>query len=110
MNDWIEAEGRAERAHNLYEKGRWAEAAAELRAAIEVNPYVASWHFNLALTLEAMEEYARAREAYLASLNLNADDVETLNGLGCNATDLGRYDEALSFFQKIERRQPPTRV
>ena len=53
MSDWIDAETHADRAFEMYERGRWAEAEAELRKAIELNPDHAEWHFNLGLTQEA---------------------------------------------------------
>jgi tetratricopeptide (TPR) repeat protein len=106
MNDWTNAETRIERAHELYECGRWLEAAAELRAAIEINPYNPSWHFNLALTLEALGDYKRACEAFGKALKLDADDVETLNCLAVNLTRLGRYAEALRQFQRIDDLDP----
>ncbi len=106
MNDWTEAEVRAERARELYDDGRLAEAAAELRAAIGVNPYNPSWHFNLGLTLEAMDDHGRACMAYEAALELSPDDIEALNCLGVSMNRQGRYAEALEQFQRIERIDP----
>ena len=63
MHGWTDAEQRAQRAQRLYGEGRLAEAAAELQAAIDINPANASWYFNLGLTLEAMDDYARACNA-----------------------------------------------
>ena len=103
MNDWIDAESRAERAHELYEEGLWAEAAAELQAAIDINPENAAWHFNFALTLEAMGRYDKACKAYRAALKLEPDDMETLNCLGVNLTRAGRYAKSLKCFERIER-------
>ncbi|MBN2296618.1 MAG: tetratricopeptide repeat protein [Pirellulales bacterium] len=106
MNDWMDAEARVERAHKLYQKGRWVEAAAELRAAIEANPYNASWYFNLGLTLEAMEDYSKACEAYESAKELESDDIETLNCLGVNLTRIGHYAESLECFETIEKIDP----
>jgi len=106
INDWIDAETRVERARALYEKGRWVEAAAELRAAIDVNPNNADWHFNLALTFDAMEEYVRAVECYQAAMSLEPNDLETLNCLGVDLTRLGRYAESLEFFGRMQKLDP----
>ena len=38
MNEWFEAEQRIERAQELTESQRWAEALAELEAALAINP------------------------------------------------------------------------
>ncbi|MCJ7543242.1 MAG: tetratricopeptide repeat protein, partial [Phycisphaerae bacterium] len=102
MNDWTDAETRVERAQQLYERGRWVEAASELRAAIEINPYNPSWHFNLALTLEAMGDYELACEAFGSALRLQGDDVETLNCLAVDLTRLGHYADALEHFRRID--------
>ena len=103
---WNEAEGRVERAHDLYKEGRWAEAAAELQAAIDVNPYNSSWYFNLALTLEAMDDQQSAHGAYEAAIKLAPDDTEVLNCSGVNLTSLGRYEDALRIFERIEEMDP----
>ena len=103
MNEWIDAEARVERAQELYDEGRWAEAAAELKAAIAINPNNAGWYFNLALTLEAMDDYKHACEAYSEALELSPSDIEALNCLGVNLTRLGKYAEALDCFRRIEK-------
>jgi len=106
MNDWTTAENRVRRAHRLYEEGRWVEAAAELRAAIDVNPHNPAWHFNLAVTLEAMEDYPRAAEAYGEAARLDPGDLEALNCLGVNLTRLGRCADALDAFARAQALDP----
>ena len=103
MNKWMDAEERAQKAHELYELGRLTEAADELRVAISVNPQNVEWHFNLALTLEAMKDYQGACESYKAVLTLDKDDIEALNCLGVNLTRQGKYAEALQCFERIEK-------
>jgi len=105
-NDWMDAEARVEHAHELYDRGRWAEAAAELRAAIDINPYNASWCFNLGLTLEAMEDYDHACEAFNSALDLEPNDLEAMNCLGVNMTRRGNYAEALEYLEQIEQLDP----
>ena len=106
MDGWTDAERRVERAHDLYDKGRLVEAAAELRAAIDINPHNASWHFNLGLTMEALEDFTRACEAYERALDIEPSDLETLSCLGVNLTSMGKYSEALDSFGQIERMEP----
>lgn len=64
MNDWMDAEHHVERAHELYDAGRWDEAETELRRALSLNPYQAEWHFNLGLTLEAAGRHADAAASF----------------------------------------------
>src|SRR4029078_3217836 len=59
MSDWLDAEAHAHKAQEMYQRGRWAEAEAELRKALSLNPDQAEWHYNLGLTLEAA---GRARD------------------------------------------------
>ena len=106
MNDWVDAESRAERAYDLYEQGKWTEAAVELKAALDINPYNAAWHFNLALTLESLEQYDAACLSYERALDLEGNDVETLNCLGVNLTRIGRYEEAIEKFDKAQKHDP----
>jgi len=101
-NEWAEAEVRVDRAHRLYDQGRWAEAAAELQAAISVNPYQAAWHFNLGLALEAMENHQEACRSFEAALEIDDQDVECLNCLAANATRLADYEKALDCYRRID--------
>jgi len=106
MSAWIDPERRVEHAQELYGQGRLAEAAAELRAAIEINPHNASWYFNLALTMEALEQYDHAAKAYEAALKLDPKDLEALSCLGVCLTRMGKYAEALKSFERIEQIDP----
>lgn len=106
MNEWMDAESRVEHAYKLYEDGRWPEAAAELRAAIEINPHNAAWYYNLGITLEAMEDFHNAGQEFLKASDLQKDDVEILNALGVNMTRQGKYAEALETFTQIEKVNP----
>ncbi|GAH82738.1 unnamed protein product, partial [marine sediment metagenome] len=106
LNNWMEAEAGVARAQRLFEQGRWPEAAAELRAAIKVNPNNASWHYNLGLTLEAMHDYTDAGDALSEGARLEPCDIEILNALGMNMTEQGKYAEALEAFERIEKLDP----
>ncbi len=102
MTEWDEAEQRVEKAHELYERGRWEEALNELKAAIAINPYNGSWFFNLGLTYDAMERFDEAITAYRRALEMEPNDVEILNALGYDCNRAGNFDEAIGFFQRIE--------
>jgi tetratricopeptide (TPR) repeat protein len=102
----MDAEARVESAHRHFEQGRWPEAAAELRAAIDINPHNAAWHYNLGLTLEAMDDFVRAGEALQRAVELEPDDVEILNSLGVNLTRQAMYAESLEIFGRIEKIDP----
>lgn len=90
MNDWMDAEGHVERAHEHYEHGRWEEAEFELREALSLNPYRPEWHFNLGLTLEAAGRYEEAVKAFQECHHLDSDDPQVALAVGVN---LLRADE-----------------
>jgi len=106
FSDWSDAEQRIERAHDLYEAGRWNDALGELEAALAINPHNHNWLFNKGLTLDALERYEEAAEAYQGALALEAHDLETLNCLGIDYTRLGQHERALATFEQIEEADP----
>ena len=106
MNDWSEAEGRVERAYNLYELGKWAEALNELQKAVRINPYNADWYYNMGLTLDAMSDYGQAIKAYRHALELSPSDVETLTALGVDSTRQKQFAQALGYFEQAQRIDP----
>ena len=112
MNDWSEAESHVERAHELYEAGRWDEAEQALRHALSLNPYRAEWHFNLGLTLEAAGRWEQAIEALKAAYELNEHDAQAPLLLGVICLRLERPEEAVGWLEIAEREstRPATRA
>jgi len=106
MNDWHEAEEHVERAHELYEAGRWDEAESELRTALRLNPYQAEWHFNLGLTLEAAGRHADAAGAFRDAHELRPDDAPTALAIGVNELRSERAREALVWLEKASAMDP----
>src|SRR5690242_21639924 len=82
MNDWDDAERRVEKAQELFEQHKWQEALEELRAATSINPYNASWVFNIGLTLDELGRYDEAIDAYRQALAIEPDDRQALHHLG----------------------------
>jgi len=62
MNDWLEAEQRVERAQQLSESHRWAEALTELDAALAIHPTNALWHAQRGYLLEELDRTDRQYE------------------------------------------------
>jgi tetratricopeptide (TPR) repeat protein len=102
MNDWSEAEQHVERAHELYEAGRWDEAEQALRHALSLNPFRAEWHFNLGLTLEAAGRYTDAAAALHAAHELQPDDGPTLSLLASVLLRDARAEDALKYLELAE--------
>ncbi|HBG28892.1 MAG: hypothetical protein A2Y10_16705 [Planctomycetes bacterium GWF2_41_51] len=106
FNSWDQAEQKAIKAFELYEDGQMNEALTAMNEAIDINPANDRWHFNKALTLDAMERFEEAIEEYKCALNLNSGDIETLNCLAVDYTRTGQYDLALDLFSQIEKTDP----
>ena len=100
MSDWLDAEAHADRALEWFERGRWADAEAELRKAIALNPDQAEWHFNLALTLEAAGRDAEALASYEHAIGLLPEEVEPLVAAGVVCNRLGQHRRAI---ERLER-------
>lgn len=101
MNDWHEAEQQVERAHELYEAGRWDEAEAALRKAIAVNPYQPEWFFNLGLTLEAAGRLEDALVAFRSCFDLSEEgDPQSAMIMGSTLIELDRAKEAVTWLEK----------
>jgi tetratricopeptide (TPR) repeat protein len=106
MSDWLDAEAHADRALEWFERGRWAEAEAELRKAISLNPDQAEWHFNLALTLEAAGREPEALASYEHAIDLMPTQVEPLVAAGSLSNRLGQFRRALERFDQALRLEP----
>lgn len=100
MNEWSDAEDHVERAHELYEAGRWDEAEKELRQAIARNPFQAEWHFNLALTLEAGGRFRDAAESYKKAFELGTGDAQTAALVGLNCLRTGDPEGSLPWLDR----------
>jgi tetratricopeptide (TPR) repeat protein len=100
------AESKANRAFELYEDGKMAQALEEIETALELNPTNSCWHFDKALALDAVHRYEEAIEEYEAALQLSAGDLEILNSLAVDYTRTGQYDRAIETFEQIQHLDP----
>jgi tetratricopeptide (TPR) repeat protein len=100
MSDWLNAEAHADRALEMFERGRWAEAEAELRKALSLNPDQADWHYNLGMTLEAAGRDPEALASYERAIALAADLVEPLIAAGIVSNRLQRYETAIDWLEQ----------
>lgn len=103
MSDWLDAEAHADRALEMFERGRWSEAESELRKAIELNPEQAEWHYNLGLTIEAAGRDTEALLCFARTADMMPDQVEPFIAAGNTALRLTRQRDAIEWFGKAIR-------
>lgn len=101
MGDWLDAEAHADRAIEMYERGRWAEAEYELRRALSLNPDQAEWHFSLGLTLEAAGRDPEALASYERAIALAPELVEPLLAAATVSNRLGRHEAAIAWADRV---------
>ncbi len=105
-SSWDKADQMADRAFELYEDGQISQALAQLVEAVEINPNNSAWHFNIALALDSLDNFADAIKAYQKALELRSDDPEILNCLAIDYTRTGQYDLAIATFDEIQSIMP----
>jgi len=90
----------------LYEKGQYAEALEQFRAATtELSTNAVAWHY-LGLAAQNSGQAAEAERAYARALTLDRDLVEARYNLGCLLLDQNRTEEAKAHFTTYHLRRP----
>jgi superkiller protein 3 len=103
MSDWMDAEAHADRALEMYQRGRWAEAESELRKALSLNPDQAEWHYNLGLTLEAAGRDEDALASYERAIELMPEHLDPVLAAGVTANRLGQHARAVEMLDRALR-------
>lgn len=106
MNDWLDAEQRIERAQQFSESMRWAEALAEMEAALAINPHNGTWHAQRGYLLEELERPSEAISAYEYAVELEPDDRDVTMALGAGLLRLGRLARAVAIFERLIESNP----
>ena len=99
-NPFLSSEEYDERAHALYNEGKYDEALDVLREGLSLYPHAVELHVGLGYARLAREEYAWARRAFDEALVLDAEHEDALAGLGEVLLKFGQQDAALRAFQQ----------
>ena len=99
------------RAHNnlgnvLDDRGRFDEAVAEYRKALEIRPDYAKAHSNLGLALAGRGQFDAAIVEYRKALKINPDLAEARNNLGVALAGRGQFDAAIAEYRKALEIRP----
>jgi len=101
MSQWQDAEQFVDRALDMFEHGRWAEAEVELRKALQIDPDQGDWHFNLGLTLERTGRDAEALSSFEQASRLLVEAVDPQLAAGAACLRLTRFDDAIQWFETV---------
>jgi tetratricopeptide (TPR) repeat protein len=97
---FLSSEEYDERAHVLYNEGRYDDALAILREGLVTYPAAVGLHVGLGYARLAREEIAWARLAFEHALTLDEEHEDALAGLGEVNMKLGRIEEARRLFRR----------
>ena len=97
---FLSSEEYDERAHALYNEGKYDDALAVLREGLALYPQAVELHVGLGYARLAREEYAWARRSFDDALALDAEHEDALAGLGEVLMKFGQHDEALRTFER----------
>lgn len=102
MSDpFLSSEDYAERAHQLYNEGRYDDAIEVIRDGLDVYPFSAELHVGLGYARLAREEYAWARQSFEDALGFDPEHEDGLVGLGETLLRIGQPARALRCFERI---------
>jgi Flp pilus assembly protein TadD len=99
-NPFLSSEEYDERAHQLYNEGRYDEAIDVLREGLTIYPNAVELHVGIGYAQLAREEFAWARAAFDHALTLEPEHEDGLAGLGEVLLRLGLDTQALRLFRR----------
>ena len=97
---FLSSEEYDERAHQLYNEGRYEEALAVLREGLALYPNSVELHVGIGYARLAREEFAWARRAFEEALVLEPEHEDALAGLGETLLKFGQIEAALRCFHR----------
>lgn len=98
---FMSSEEYDERAHSLYNEGRFEEALDVLREGLALYPHAVELHVGIGYAWLAQEEYVWARKAFEEALVLDPECEDALAGYGEALLHLGRAATALEVFHRV---------
>ncbi len=100
-SQFLSSEEYDERAHQLYNEGRFDDALAVLREGLVLYPTSVELHVGEGYARLAREEYAWARRSFEEALTLDSEHEDGLAGMGETLLRFGQVDHARKNFRRI---------
>ena len=97
---FLSSEEYDERAHVLYNEGKYEDALTMLREGLGVYPNAVGLHVGVGYARLAREEIAWARRSFEEALVLDADHEDAIAGLGEVLMKLGQVEQARTVFAR----------
>jgi len=97
---FLSSEEYDERAHQLYNEGKYDEALVILREGLALYPNAVELHVGVGYARLAREEFAWARRSFEEALVLEPEHEDGLAGLGETLLKFGQMAAALRCFQR----------
>jgi Flp pilus assembly protein TadD len=98
---FLSSEEYDERAHQMYNEGRYDEALDMLREGLSVYPNSVDLHIGVGYARLAREEYAWAKRSFEEALVLDPEHEDGLAGLGETLLRFNQRDGALRCFRLV---------
>jgi Tfp pilus assembly protein PilF len=98
---FMSSEEYDERAHSLYNEGRYDEALVVLREGLALYPNAVELHVGVGYARVAREEFAWARRSFEEALVLDSDHEDALAGAGETLLKFGQTHDALRTFRRV---------
>ena len=96
---------------NLYrDSGQYALAEREFNRALTLNATAVDAYVGLAETFVFQEKYALAEQTLVRAIELQPKNWATLMAMGRYLFNVGRVDESIGYFQRVDDLLPESRV
>ncbi|MEE4144782.1 MAG: tetratricopeptide repeat protein [Halieaceae bacterium] len=96
---------------NLYrDSGQYALAEREFNRALSLNATAVDAYVGLAETFVSREKYPLAEQTLVRAIELQPKNWATLMAMGRYLFNVGRVDESISYFQRVDDLLPESRV
>lgn len=93
-----------DRAKKYYSEGKFSKSEEVLKAILKVYPKDSDSHFLMANIFHLQGKIGSAIKSFKIVLELNGDHTDAMIGLSVLYNDIGRYEEAKTYFERADKK------